>query len=557
MRPTVLALNGNSNDATSFYTSSGIFPYIEGVDFIYSDKVDWATLMRCQIVFIPRPYTQSMVSVCQYVKICKKALWLSLDDDHFNIPKTNPSYEVISNPIAIECHKECIRLATVVTVTTQALKDVVLEHCPEANVEIIANAVNDYLFDLTPSYHQRNRTILIRGGGSHEADIEAYKEPILQLIKDYPEYKWAMVGYCPKWLANSGIENDRLLVYDYTDLMKYFEILMELKPEIMIVPLEDTKFNRSKSNIAWIEGTIAGATVAAPIYLSEFDQPGVISLHKSVIEGLMILNSKGYDNEDFYIDSLGSLPKLSDTNELRKDIIERLSKKKYKFTIKNDNSPNKIATDPQFFNVCLTHGHTQDNKEYEKMHRNLVDWLVKKLDPKTVVEFGSGPGATVEYFHDLGVTAFGMEMNPEFIKYWDKRNPDLSSYIVQCDFIKDPVELEEVFDLGVSIEVFEHIKMKEVDWEKFIEKLSTQFKHFYFSSTPFRDKPSQDHFWGHCNIRTPKSWIKLFEENGWTFVENPKVLVGWDLIFRSKNAPFFEASSNYTDKQMLLDFSEE
>jgi hypothetical protein len=42
----------------------------------------------------------------------------------------------------------------------------------------------------------------------------------------------------------------------------------------MFVPLVDNEFNRAKSNIAWLEGTWAGAkTIASD--LPEFNKPGV------------------------------------------------------------------------------------------------------------------------------------------------------------------------------------------------------------------------------------------------------------------------------------------
>src|ERR1035437_9869971 len=43
----------------------------------------------------------------------------------------------------------------------------------------------------------------------------------------------------------------------------------------MIVPLVDSEFNRAKSNIAWLEGTYAGAAVVARS-LPEFGVPGCI-----------------------------------------------------------------------------------------------------------------------------------------------------------------------------------------------------------------------------------------------------------------------------------------
>jgi SAM-dependent methyltransferase len=376
---------------------------------------------------------------------------------------------------------------------------------------------------------------LIRGGGSHSRDIDTYKDAIINIMNDYPEYNWAFMGYWPKW-ALETLPDERLLLFPYGDLMKYFETLMELKPEIMIVPLEDTEFNKSKSNIAWIEGTLAGAITLAPD-LPEFIERAWIFSHQNQLEYLFkcFVTETTEEAAWFHRSSLMSLPRLSEVNELRKDEIERLAAKPEKFLITP--TENKIATNKEFFNHCLTHGHLQDNEAYQDLHSQALGQLHGLLDFKTVVEFGCGPGYTLELLNYpySETMAFGMELNPYFIEYFRNRNPHLADYIAECDFIKDPIELDEPADLGISIEVFEHINQTEEEWDKFIENLSKQFKHFYFSSTPFRDKPSYDLWWGHINIRTTTSWIKLFEKNGWELVCRPGFVVGWDVIFKSKN----------------------
>jgi len=537
----ILLLDGNGTDASNFYRGAGPYKRLDGVEIIQTKEVNWNVLLGIDVVVCLRPSNTNMVGILEYVKLCKKPIIIDYDDSHLTITESNPAYDKLMNPVAQACWRKCIELADVVTVSTKAIKDEIIEIFPDKEVVVIPNAADDYLFDLTPSYHKRNKTILIRGGGSHEQDIESYKDTILELIKEYPEYKWCFMGYCPKWVTESGISDDRLLVYQYTDMMKYFDTLMELKPEIMIVPLENNAFNKAKSNIAWQEGTLAGTAVIAPVYLKEFCSVGAYQhVDNDFIESFKDLKDGPYPDGHslsmyFYEQSLMNIPRLSKTNEQRKEILYQLLHKKRKFLI---NSPErKVATDKEFYESCLIHGCTQENPNYEKLHRGVVDWLVKKLDPKTVVEFGSGPGATIEYFHEYGIPANGLEINPLLAEYFNKRNPHLTEYYHLCDFVNEKLDIGKfVIDLGISIEVFEHIDMEEEKWNSFILDLSKNYKHFYFSSTPFRDKPSFDYFWGHKNIRTPKSWIKLFEDNGWTLVENPKKCTGWDLLFISKNS---------------------
>lgn len=546
----VLVVQADGLDASAFYRSAP-FSKLKGVEVTFSNTINWATLYDKEIVIVPRPHTPNLLSVVEYAKTCKKKIIIDTDDDLFNVPETNPSYKVLMSPIAQECYIASLKLADIVITSTESIKQEILKRVPGADVRVILNSVDDELFDLTPSFHTRERIICVRGGGSHSADIEAYKGAILQLIQDYPEYKWAMMGYCPKWIADA-LPDDRLMVFQYTDLMKYFETLMELKPEIMIVPLEDNVFNKGKSNIAWIEGTLAGSIVIGPKYLPEFDNEGIYNINKLKVWFDWVKNHP--ETGRTYEYSVSILPKLSEVNELRLDIIEELSKSKPKFTIGSTQTP-KPATDQEFFNHCLTHGYTQESEEYKSLHNQTINWIQQNIKPQTVVEFGCGSGYYIEKFNELGVACNGLELNPKFIEYFNSRNPELTEYIHKYDFTqlasKAQLGLEDCLvvglgdapegiatngiDLGISIEVFEHIDMSEERWDLFISNLSMFFKNFLFSSTPFRDNPKWDKYWGHINIRTPKSWVNLFERNGWKLANKPKTPTPWTLHFISEN----------------------
>ena len=57
--------------------------------------------------------------------------------------------------------------------------------------------------------------------------------------------------------------------------MKMFQFFRSVKASMFMVPLEFNNFNLSKSNCAWIEGTMTGSAVIGPD-IEEFRRPGVI-----------------------------------------------------------------------------------------------------------------------------------------------------------------------------------------------------------------------------------------------------------------------------------------
>jgi hypothetical protein len=87
----------------------------------------------------------------------------------------------------------------------------------------------------------------------------------------------------------------------------------------------------------------------------------------------------------------------------------------------------------------------------------------------------------------------------------------------------------------MSIEVFEHINMPEEWWISFLTDLSTKFRYFYFTSTPYSDPEAFMSFWHHVAVKRTTDWIKMFKATGWQFVSNPKVITSWDCFFKSKN----------------------
>lgn len=521
----------NPNDGTAYYRA---LPYLKlgHQTYIHNPTAGLSLdeLYDTGVAFFQRPANQIQVT---NIEICKKyrvPVIVDYDDYGFEIDEENPAFEFYFRDDKRACMKACLQLADAVTVSTEYLKECLLEIVPTANIVVIPNAVDDEKFSLEPSYHQRDKVILLRGGGSHKKDWEEYKNDIIKIMEEHPDYTLAVMGFHPEWLRQ--IKNVKY--YRFTDIVTYFDTLVQLKPQLMIVPLQDTKFNRCKSNIAWIEGTIAGAGVIATS-LPEFYSSSCFTMFPmSCYHKVKYLLNQGQHIEDVYVHSCSLLPRLSQINELRKDLIEKLTTPAKKYTPITLTHPK--ATDAEFLEYALSRGHTQDDLKYQEAHTKAVEYLFDYTNPKYVFEIGFGTGATLVEFLKKGVMAFGVEPNPESYKYFLDRYPMYAGMVSCEDVTKEGVQiLGEKGDLLISIEVFEHINMPEQWWNEFIKDLSTKFKYCYFSSTPFSDPDSFMEFWGHCNVRRTSEWIDLFERNGWKFEKQPRILTDWDLIFRSQS----------------------
>lgn len=523
------------SDGTSLYRS---IPYkrideVELVPINVNDKTTWETLYDIDVCFFQRPANQVEVRMIEACKRFNKPVIVDYDDFTLEISNpTNPAVEHYEKDAIKATIIESLKLADVVTVSTKALKSAFLEYVPEANIKVVPNAIDDKMFHVKPGYHERSKTILMRGAGSHKFDWELYSGGIKRILKEFPDYTLAVMGYHPEWLRE--IPANQIKYYNFSDIPTYFQTLMHLRPEVMIVPLVDDKFNRCKSNIAFYEGVVAGAVVLAP-NLPEFDGAIRFESNDDLFDQFIAIAAIRDTPEymEIHKDQINYVRNLSSVNEFRRDIIEQLknSAKKYQPQLPKL----QTATSTEFHHYNLSHGNTQDDPGYQQGHSNAAEWLIKNLRPKTAVEYGCGTGGTLVELLKRGVMAYGLEYNPLCVEYFKEHHPMYAAQIKQFDITKEVVEGDTVCDLGMSIEVFEHIKMPEEWWESFILDLSNKYRNFYFSSTPYHTTESFDYFWGHINIRRTTDWIKLFENSGWKFDRQPKILTGWDLLFTSKN----------------------
>lgn len=533
MRTKVLMIATIASDGTSLMRAWGPYLRMNDTELIeFSGDINWNKLIDIDVAVIQRPPDQYFVKVMQELKRLNIPLIVEYDDGIFDIEPKNPVYEFYQEDEKIAAMMECLRLADVVTVSTRALKDNLLSYIPDLRIEVIPNAVDDYLFDVNPSYHDRNKIIMLRGSASHEDDWALYKDGILDVMKQHSDYKLAVMGYHPQWLRE--IRNEQLRLYQFEAIPNYFEKLMELKPEIGIVPLVNSKFNLCKSNLAWMEMTLAGATVLASD-LPEFNVPGctVFDSNEYLEKTVSLMIGNPELRLSLYEESIENLPKLSQINEKRKDLIEELviSRKK-KAPITMVLPP---ATDQQFHDHELAYGYTQGFENYDKLSERVANYFIQTFDPKSTLELGCGTGGTLLHLLKRNVNAFGFEINPHSVQYFKDRYPVYREQVLLTDITKEPVENNGIGDLVYSIEVFEHITMSEDWWNTYLTDLSKKFKNFYFSSTPYYSVESFDNYWGHINIRTNSTWCKLFEANGWKFVGQPRIATTWDLLFKSVN----------------------
>ena len=265
-------------NGSSFYRCHIPFNYLAKdhvhIKVKYLSELTWGSMSDIDVLFMMRADNSAAYKAITYARLMGIPSWIDMDDDFFAVPKDNPNHKHYSDPDTLKWISLCMQEATVISFSTEFLKvkyDAGLEKVSTTppRTLVIKNAANTRLFKFE-DHKNRNNIIAWRGSSTHSGDIKTVAKYCEQL-----GHEWHFIGYKP---VEFGIRL-HTTYQEPMDAIVYMNYLKDIKPKVMIVPLVDNDFNRAKSNIAWIEATMAGAVTIAPT-LPEFEKPGIVNYSK-------------------------------------------------------------------------------------------------------------------------------------------------------------------------------------------------------------------------------------------------------------------------------------
>lgn len=242
--------------------------------------LDWP-----DVVFFSRFYKQNPRRLVEVLKKKNKGIVYDIDDDLWSIPKANP-VKMISDAM-IDSVDTMAEMSDVITTTTYMDKTL-KSHGIEQSF-VCPNALN---FDRYYPSEKKNRKLRVgwQGGATHWRDLRIALDPIAKLQKEY-DFEFFVQGIAPKPLAvenyhyrkhkelgyvyekggviAEGLKTmEKLAEIDFTHLPFYppelhADLLRQMNLDIAIAPLENNKFNKSKSCIKFYEGVATGSAFLA------------------------------------------------------------------------------------------------------------------------------------------------------------------------------------------------------------------------------------------------------------------------------------------------------
>ena len=267
-----LGLDSIKMNGLSWYRIQGVFFHLKklvpGLEIeSLKGNEGWHDVMQYDAFYFSRSQGDNSLEAIRNLKKLKKIIWLDYDDDIFTVKAQHPSAKVFNNLQLQNSVKEILKLANVVTVTTEHLKTKLLPF--NSNIIVIPNSHNDIIFNFKKN-HIRTTDLLWRGSQFHNYDLYPYKPQVSRLIESNSN-KWVFVGENPWFYMrdDDGSEanttfNSKIIHIPAVEVTKYLFDLHAYSPMMVHVPLAFAEFNLSKSNIAILEAAISGTTAIVP-----------------------------------------------------------------------------------------------------------------------------------------------------------------------------------------------------------------------------------------------------------------------------------------------------
>jgi glycosyltransferase involved in cell wall biosynthesis len=233
-------------------------------------------------VRIQRQATKQQLEFVKHLKEISKhngmRLIYEIDDICFeeDIPDYNKYKPAFVNPEIRESAQAIMSMCDEITVTCDFMRDYYRSKTGNKNVTVIPNFMPkfwmDRYFDLTKNMnnldkYKKKPRILYAGSGAHfDVDNRVKQrddfEHVVQAIRQtVDKYQWVFLGAFPLPLMDL-VKNGKIEFQPWKRLLDYPESVSNLNVNMLVAPLQDNIFNRSKSDLKYIEACAFGLPIA-------------------------------------------------------------------------------------------------------------------------------------------------------------------------------------------------------------------------------------------------------------------------------------------------------
>ena len=194
-----------------------------------------------------------------------------VDDDLFNIPpECSERYDMFKDPTFVGRHQEFVQAADAVIVSTKTLAGVVKQHT-HSPVFIVPNSLDIQNWEATFAKRMTSEpsdtvTIGWTNSSFHTFGVPIIEEALVQIMEEFPNVRFHSIGFVNLEHFKTGrmeAFKDRCVCEDWVPIDRFPEAMVDM--DIGIAPLNDCKYNMSRSGIKWMQYSALGIpTIASP-----------------------------------------------------------------------------------------------------------------------------------------------------------------------------------------------------------------------------------------------------------------------------------------------------
>jgi len=216
-------------------------------------KFDWA-----DIVVFQRQTSETSLKLFRGCKEAGQPVIYEIDDNLFNIPEAVSVKFFYSNE-RLDILKTFLKEADGVTVSTPPLKEAFQKF--NKNVIILPNSVDISKMVMGENKPDRDEIVIgWAGSKTHREDLRICVHALIDIARENPKVKLSFYGHLPEEIL-MRLSEDKYTFQDFVPFGSYQRMLLTLGWDIGVAPLTDAKFNTYKSNLKFLEYTVAGIPV--------------------------------------------------------------------------------------------------------------------------------------------------------------------------------------------------------------------------------------------------------------------------------------------------------
>lgn len=210
----------------------------------YYESIQEQEFYKLDVIYLAHVFDERILRLIEGAQLGGCLVWVDLDDDLEGVGIHNQKAHTIKKDAPNV--RKILAAANIVSFSTTEIQEKYQQFCKVESV-VLPNSVHRY--EVAPEWNGGDR-VLWRGNFTQSRDMWVNKGDHDRMLEKGLKFVYA--GLPPSW-----VEDPRWVEWGPTH--SYFKALRDGKASFFWKPLEDLPFNHCKSNIAMLEGAMAGA----------------------------------------------------------------------------------------------------------------------------------------------------------------------------------------------------------------------------------------------------------------------------------------------------------